>query len=73
VAPACTRGGVTLCSAREALDVAEPDAEGLELLGDVLRLAWRRHGLNDPSAEADEELPARMEAAERRSQGAAER
>jgi hypothetical protein len=32
----------------------------------VLRLAWRRHGLNDPTAEADDELRARFEAAERR-------
>jgi hypothetical protein len=45
---------------REALDAAEPDAEGLSLLGDVLRLAWRRHGLNDPTAEPDDELRARL-------------
>ena len=46
----------------EALDAAEPDAEELALMGDVLRLAWRRHGLNDPTAEADDELRERVEA-----------
>jgi hypothetical protein len=43
-----------------------PGAEGLSLLGDVLRLAWRCHGLNDPTAEVDDELRARFEAAQRR-------
>ena len=51
---------------REALDAAEAEAEDLALLGDVLRLAWGRGGLNDPTAELDEELRARMEAAEAR-------
>jgi hypothetical protein len=51
---------------RNVLDAAQPDAEGLELLGDVLRLAWRWHGLNDPAAEADDQLRTRIEAAERR-------
>ena len=62
-----------LADHREALDAAEPDAEALELLGDVLRLAWRRHGLNDPSAEADEELSARIEGAERQQHQASAR
>ena len=53
-------------------EAAEPDSEALELLGDVLRLAWRRHGLQDPTAEADDGLRARMEAAERRAHAAAE-
>ena len=47
----------------EALDAAEPAAEGLALMGDVLRLAWRRHGLNDPTAEVPDELRERFEAA----------
>ena len=55
----------TLAKHREALDAAETDAEGVALLGDVLRLAWRRHGLNDPTAEVDDELRARFEAAQR--------
>jgi hypothetical protein len=55
-----------LAEHREALEAAEPEAEALALLGDVMRLAWRRQGLNDPAAEADDELRARMEAAERR-------
>jgi hypothetical protein len=46
----------------EALNAAEPDAEGLELLGEVLRVAWRRHGLRDPSAEIDDNLRERYEA-----------
>jgi hypothetical protein len=58
---------------RKALKAAEPDSDGLALLGDVLRLAWRRHGLNDPAAEADDELSARMEAAERRQHQASAR
>jgi hypothetical protein len=47
----------------EALNAAEPDAEGLELLGDVLRVTWRRHGLRDPTAEIDDKLRERYEAA----------
>ena len=50
----------------EALDAAEPNAEGLELLMRVLGVAWRRHGLNDPSAEVDDDLRAAHEAAQRR-------
>lgn len=50
---------------RAALDAAEADAEGLALLGEVLRLAWRRHGLDDPTAELDDELRTRIEGAER--------
>jgi hypothetical protein len=50
----------------EALDAAEPDPEALALYGDVLRLAWRRHGLRDRNAEPDDELRERMEAALRR-------
>ena len=46
----------------EALDAAEPAAEELALMGDVLRLAWRRHGLNDPTAEVPDELRERFEA-----------
>ncbi len=53
----------TLAEHAEALDAAEPDAEELARMGDVLRLAWRRHGLNDPTAEIDEELRGRYEAA----------
>jgi hypothetical protein len=49
-----------LAEHQAALEAAEPDAEGLELLGDVLRLAWRRHGLNDPTAEVDDELRAKL-------------
>ena len=52
-----------LADHRDALDAAEPDAEGLALAGDVLRLAWRRHGLNDPTAEIDDALRERFEAA----------
>ncbi len=52
----------TLAKHAEALDAAEPDAEGLALMGDVLRLAWRRHGLNDPTAEVPDELRERFEA-----------
>ena len=47
----------------EALDAAEPDAEELALMGEVLRLAWRRHGLNDTTAEVPDELRERCEAA----------
>ena len=50
----------------EALDAAEADAEDLALLRDVLRVVWRREGLGDLTAEPDDELRARMEAAERR-------
>jgi hypothetical protein len=46
----------------EALDAAEPDPEALALYGDVLRLAWRRHGLRDRTAEPDDELRERVEA-----------
>ena len=56
----------TLAEHAEALDAAEPDAAGLELLRRVLGVAWRRHGLNDPSAEIDDDLRAAYEAAERR-------
>jgi hypothetical protein len=47
----------------EALDAAEPDEQEIELLGRVLRIAWRREGLNDPTAEFDDELKAAIEAA----------
>ena len=56
----------TLAEHADALDAAEPDAEGLELLMRVLGVAWRRHGLNDPTAEMDDDLRAAYEAAERR-------
>jgi hypothetical protein len=46
----------------EALDAAEPNADDLALAARVLNLAWRRHGLNDPTAEIDD-LRARFEAA----------
>lgn len=62
----------TLAEYQDVLDATEPDAEGLALLGDVLRLAWRRNGLGDPSAEADDELRARLETAERRSRATAD-
>ncbi len=55
----------TLTAHREALYSAEPDAEGLELLGNVLRLAWRQRGLNDPTADVDDELRARLEETQR--------
>ena len=32
----------------------------------VLGVAWRRHGLNDPTAELDDDLRAACEAAQRR-------
>jgi hypothetical protein len=54
----------------DALDAAEPDTDELALMGDVLRLAWRRHGLSDPSAEIDDELRARYESLERRAHDA---
>jgi hypothetical protein len=44
----------------EALDAAEPDADELALSARVLELAWRRHGLLDSTAEADDELKAKM-------------
>ena len=50
---------------RGALEAAEPDADGLALLRDVLGLDWRRHGLGDPTAEVGDELRARFEAARR--------
>src|SRR5215208_5432380 len=49
-----------------ALDAAEPDAERLELLMRVLGVAWRRHGLNDPTAEIDDDLRAIHEAVQQR-------
>ncbi len=54
-----------LAAHREALDAAEPDPEGLALSGDVLRLAWRMHGLNDQTAEISDELRERFEAVQR--------
>jgi hypothetical protein len=60
----------TLAAHAEALDAVEPDAEGLALLGDVLRVAWRRHGLQDDTAEIDDELRARFETALRRADDA---
>jgi hypothetical protein len=54
----------------EALDAAEPDTDGLALLGETLRLPWRRHGLNDPTAEIPDELRERYEAAMRRADDA---
>lgn len=62
----------TLGEYQDALDTADTDAEGQELLGDMLRVAWRLHGLNDRTAELNDELRARMEAAEGRSQDALE-
>ncbi len=38
----------------EALDAAEADSEGLELLRDVLRVAWRMHELDDTNANMEE-------------------
>ena len=48
---------------RDALDAAEVDAPSREMLGRVLRVAWRRRGLNDPSAEIDEETRGALEGA----------
>ena len=62
----------TVAGHRDALDAAEPDADGLELIRDVLGLAWRRHGLNDRTAEPDDELRARVEAAQRGAHDAAD-
>jgi hypothetical protein len=59
----------TLDMHAEALDEAEPNPEALALHGEVLRLAWRKHGLNDPDAEIDDELRERVEAASRRVDG----
>lgn len=56
----------------EALDAAEADAEGLALLRDVLRMAWRMHGLDDPTADVDDELRARYENLQRRAHDAAD-
>ena len=56
----------TLAEHAEALDAAEPDPEGLELLMRVLGVAWRRHSLNDPTAEVDDDPRAAYEAAQRR-------
>lgn len=53
----------------EALDAAEADAEGLELLRDVLRVAWRMHELDDTNANM-EELRARYEVLQRRAHDA---
>jgi hypothetical protein len=53
----------TLAEHADALDAAEADAQGVELLRDVLRVGWRRHGLRDPDAEIDAELRARVEEA----------
>ena len=39
----------------------EPDPEALAFNGDVLRLAWRRHGLKDPTAEISDDLRERYE------------
>lgn len=61
-----------LAEHQAALDAAESDAEGTELLRDVLRVAWRRHGLGDASAEPDDELRAQVEAVEQRAEEAAE-
>jgi hypothetical protein len=47
----------------EALDAAEPDAENLALFARTLDVAWRRHGLMDPTAEPDTELRAAVKAA----------
>ena len=58
----------TLADHAEALDAAEPDSERLDVFGEVLRRAWRRHGLNDPDAEMDDELRARIEGALREGQ-----
>jgi len=60
----------SLAAHRDALEAAEADGEGVELLRDVLRLAWRRHGLGDPDAEIDDELRGRAEAALRRAHDA---
>jgi hypothetical protein len=48
----------------EALDAAEPNAYELALSARLLNLAWCRHGLNDPTAEADDELRAALLACE---------
>jgi len=49
----------------ELLDAAEPDADELELFAKVLGIAWRREGLNDPTAEFDDDLREAIEAAYR--------
>jgi hypothetical protein len=53
----------TLADHAEALDAAAPDAERMALFGEVLSRAWRRHGLHDATAELDDKLRARIEAA----------
>ena len=50
-------------TAGEHHDAAEPDAEELARMGEVLRLAWRRHGRNAPTPEVPDELRERVEAA----------
>ena len=62
----------TLAEHAEALGAAEADPEALALNGDVLRLVWRHHGLNDPTAEIDDELREKFEAAERGAHDAAD-
>jgi hypothetical protein len=52
----------------ETLDAVEPNSDEIELFGRVLRIAWRREGLHDQSAEDqsaefDDELRAAIEAA----------
>ena len=48
----------------DALDAAEPNADEQALSARVLDLAWRRHGLMDPTAEADDDLKAAIAAYE---------
>lgn len=46
----------TVAEHAHLLDAAHVDADDLALLTCVLDLAWRKHGLNDQTAEPDEEL-----------------
>jgi hypothetical protein len=52
-----------------ALDAAEEDAEGYALMSDVLRLAWRRNGLNLSCDGEVGDLRARFEALQRGDDG----
>jgi hypothetical protein len=58
-----------LAAHTDALEAAEADGKGVELLRDVLRVAWRRHGLQDATAEIDDELRERYEQSLREADG----
>lgn len=52
----------TVAEHAEILEDAEADAAGIELHVEVLRRAWRRHALEDPTAEMDDALRERVDA-----------